>query len=176
MAKKPKPRAAKLLPCPCCGSSGLLVGPESAWDDSVLCRSCGLKIIVSHTWIWDQPKLVHIDEAECRARCQREAVRRWNTRPKQGRPLVEVLKEPETRYKPGSLGAILEREKMVELPPIEFSNAMHKIGRPVGTDYRSTPEWKIWLAARRFENRRMRDELKAADEVIERLEREIEGD
>jgi hypothetical protein len=80
MARPRKKLAAKLLPCPCCGSSGLLVGPESAWDDSVLCRSCGLKMVVSHTWIWDQPKLAHIDEAECRARCQREAVRRWNVR------------------------------------------------------------------------------------------------
>jgi hypothetical protein len=63
-----------------------------------------------------------------------------------------------------------------ELPPSEFSNAMHKIGRPVGTEYRSTPEWRIWMAARKAENKRMKDDLRAADELIERLEREIEED
>jgi hypothetical protein len=62
------------------------------------------------------------------------------------------------------------------LPPSDFSNAMHKIGRPVGMEYRLAPEWEIWLAARRFENRRIRDELEAADELIEMLERELEGD
>ena len=61
-----------------------------------------------------------------------------------------------------------------DLPPSDFSNAMHKIGRPVGMEYRLAPEWEIWLAARRFENRRMRDELEAADELIEILERELD--
>ena len=63
----------------------------------------------------------------------------------------------------------------LQIPPREFSNAMNKIGRPVGESYRSSPEWKIWLAARKYENGRMKDELEAADELIEMLEREIEG-
>jgi hypothetical protein len=63
-----------------------------------------------------------------------------------------------------------------ELPPADFSNAMNGIGRPVGIDYREAPEWRIWLAARKAENRQMEDDLKAAAERIERMRREIDGD
>ena len=93
------------------------------------------------------------------------------------------------RFQKGTLRYVLDQEAgieettaarkqvlIAELPPSDFSNAMHKIGRPVGMEYRLAPEWEIWLAARRFENRRMKDELEAAGELIVMLERELDED
>ena len=93
-----------------------------------------------------------------------------------GYPAIEVIAMGEGAQEEIEKTTARKQVSIDELPPSDFSNAMHKIGRPVGMEYRLAPEWEIWLAARRFENRRMRDELAAADELIEMLERELEGD
>jgi hypothetical protein len=59
-----------------------------------------------------------------------------------------------------------------DLPPTEFSNAMNDIGRPVGTEYRATPEWQIFLAGRMAESRRQHEDLAAAKDGIRRLQKE----
>ena len=63
---------------------------------------------------------------------------------------------------------------MTDLPPTEFSNAMNRVGRPVGLDYRTRPEWKIFLAGMMAERQRQHEELTAAKERILRLQSDIE--
>ena len=108
-------------------------------------------------------------------------------KPRAARPLPEYPDSYPSVFQKGTLGYVLDQEAGVEkttaarkqilaseLPPSDFSNAMHKIGRPVGTDYRSAPEWTIWLAGRRFESRKTRESIEDMEEEIANLERQID--
>ena len=72
-----------------------------------------------------------------------------------------------SKFTPGTLGHVFEQEADNELPPREFSNAMNRIGQPVGYGFRKTPEWKIWIAARKYEAERLQERIKDAREEIE---------
>ena len=63
----------------------------------------------------------------------------------------------------------------MDLPPTEFSNAMNRIGSPVGLDYRTRPEWSIFLAGMLAERQKQHEELTLAKERIRRLQSDIEG-
>jgi hypothetical protein len=79
-----------------------------------------------------------------------------------------------SKFKPGTIGYVLDQETANDLPPADFSNAMNKIGRPVGFGYRETPEWRIFLAGRKSEANESRSRLDAAREEIDYLERALD--
>jgi hypothetical protein len=89
-----KKKKFKVLPCPCCGSTLIHVGPESALSDSVCCRDCGLRTIVTLDWLQSQIERIDIlEDDKLREACQREAVRRWNVRKGEERRLAGSLTE-----------------------------------------------------------------------------------
>ena len=69
-----------------------------------------------------------------------------------GKPLVEVFRT--------------ERN----LPPTAFSNVLNKIGAPFNADWRSSPEWRIFVAGKREAARDAADQIAMLKDEIERLE------
>ena len=91
---KKRKRSYKVLPCPCCGSTRVHVGPESVLSDSVCCRECGLRVIVTLDWLQSQVERLDIlEEDRQREACQREAVKRWNRRDGERQRLSGSLRE-----------------------------------------------------------------------------------
>ena len=87
-------RKYNVMPCPCCGGTRIKVGPESVFSDSVLCRDCGLRVIVTLDWLQAKVEnLAILEEDRQREACQIEAVRRWNTRKGEERRLAKHLIE-----------------------------------------------------------------------------------
>ena len=76
----------ELRPCPCCGSTDLYAGVDSALSYAITCRQCGLKMIRAMPDKW--PRGVRkrgVSEAENFIRLGEyavfQAVAAWNTRP-----------------------------------------------------------------------------------------------